>query len=699
MSRTRKPDLPSPAAAKASPAAAKERPAAAGNSDTPAADDNSHLSPAARRAEEIRVSGYRETVESLVVALILALLFRGFLAEAFVIPTGSMAPTLMGEHKDLFCSQCEMRYQVGASIESRSGDIVVGGICPNCRFVQPLDLASDPGTRSFSGDRILVSKFAYAVSDPRRWDVAVFKYPGNPKQNYIKRIVGLPNETLLIHHGDVYARPLDSEPAAVAQSGETRESVQDMQFRMLRKPPGRLLAMSHVVYDSAFEPTALTRAGFPSSWQPWKPGATAPPTDSWVVKRGEGSALATVTAADDQWKWLRYFHRTANSSQWERAEQGLGMGEVDPYSSEAITDFYAYNTYLFLPSHLVFERSPQEIAREPAANLLDGLLRRFRAPAGVFSPDFVSGQLEQSGKMPRFGQTDAAATGMHWVGDLIFEVDVETTDDAKALILELVEAGVRYQCQFDLTSGAAKLSILDGETSLPLGDGKVQEPSVSASTSVTAGERVTLRFANVDDQLTLWINDRVIKFNGPTVYDHRDFRKPAEDRPRFAPGQHPLDAAPVALAVLGGEATVRHLKVDRDKYYISISNTFNGLVDYADDGRSGPRQSLEEIQEALLNPELWEDFAGWQRRRTVAFDLGEDQFFPMGDNSPESQDARCWTTSIPYNAVDEDAYLWADKHYVPRDLLVGKALMVFWPHTWSQPLPFTPNLKKIRLIR
>lgn len=699
MSRTRKPDLPSSATAKPRPAAAS------GTAKAPTADD-ANLSPAARRAEQIRVTGYRETVESLVVALILALLFRGFLAEAFVIPTGSMAPTLMGEHKDLFCSQCAMRYQVGASIESRSGDIVVGGICPNCRFVQPLDLAADPGARSFSGDRILVSKFAYAISDPRRWDVAVFKYPGNPKQNYIKRIVGLPNETLLIHHGDVYARPLDSEPAAsatgttvAATSGETRESVEDMQFRILRKPPGRLLAMSHVVYDSAFEPTALTRAGFPSSWQPWKPGATAPPTDSWEVNPGEGAAIAAVTVKDDQWKWLRYFHRTANASQWQRAEQGLGMGDMDPYSSEAITDFYAYNTYLFLPSHLVYARSPQEIAREPAANLLDGLLRRFRTPVGIFSPAFVSGQLEQSGKMPRFGQTDAAATGMHWVGDLIFEVDVETTDDAKALILELVEAGVRYQCQFDLASGTAKLSILDGETSLPLGDGKVQEPSVSASTAVTAGKRVTLRFANVDDQLTLWINDRVVKFNGPTVYDHRDFRKPAEDRPRFTPGQHPLDAAPVALAVLGGEATVRHLKVDRDKYYISISNTFNGLIDYADDGRSGPRESLEEIQQTLLNPELWDEFAGWQRRRTVAFDLGEDQFFPMGDNSPESQDARCWTTSIPYNAVNEDAYIWADKHYVPRNLLVGKALMVFWPHTWSQPVPFTPNLKKIRLIR
>ena len=38
----------------------------------------------------------RETIESIVVALVLAFLFRTFEAEAFVIPTGSMAPTLMG---------------------------------------------------------------------------------------------------------------------------------------------------------------------------------------------------------------------------------------------------------------------------------------------------------------------------------------------------------------------------------------------------------------------------------------------------------------------------------------------------------------------------------------------------------------------------------------------------------------------------
>ena len=51
--------------------------------------------PAEIRTESFRVAAQRETVEAFVVAFILALLFRAFLAEAFVIPTGSMAPTLM----------------------------------------------------------------------------------------------------------------------------------------------------------------------------------------------------------------------------------------------------------------------------------------------------------------------------------------------------------------------------------------------------------------------------------------------------------------------------------------------------------------------------------------------------------------------------------------------------------------------------
>src|SRR5687768_18173215 len=79
--------------------------------------------------------GWRETFESIAMAVILALLFRGFVAEAFVIPTGSMAPTLQGRHKDVQCPQCHYWYQVSASHERESptdalnGRHVVAGTC------------------------------------------------------------------------------------------------------------------------------------------------------------------------------------------------------------------------------------------------------------------------------------------------------------------------------------------------------------------------------------------------------------------------------------------------------------------------------------------------------------------------------------------------------------------------------------------
>ena len=129
--------------------------------------------------------------------------------------------------------------------------------------------ANDANHATFSGDRILVSKFAYTLAEPERWDVIVFKFPGNPKQNYIKRLVGLPNETVTIRHGDVYARSTGSDQAGT----------------ILRKPAETLLAMRHHVYDTSHLSEALIDADYPSRWQPWATGATAPPIDSWKINR------------------------------------------------------------------------------------------------------------------------------------------------------------------------------------------------------------------------------------------------------------------------------------------------------------------------------------------------------------------------------------------------------------------------------
>src|SRR3954451_11942528 len=89
--------------------------------------------PAASDKTEPVDGGWRETVESIAMAVILALLFRGFVAEAFVIPTGSMAPTLVGRHKDVKCPQCGIRYQVSCSPEAEnevpSGRHVIVATC------------------------------------------------------------------------------------------------------------------------------------------------------------------------------------------------------------------------------------------------------------------------------------------------------------------------------------------------------------------------------------------------------------------------------------------------------------------------------------------------------------------------------------------------------------------------------------------
>src|SRR6478752_4633349 len=74
-------------------------------------------------APPVQSHAIRETVESIVIAFVLAFLFRTFEAEAFVIPTGSMAPTLYGNHKDVVCSQCGFFYEVNASEEADEGAV------------------------------------------------------------------------------------------------------------------------------------------------------------------------------------------------------------------------------------------------------------------------------------------------------------------------------------------------------------------------------------------------------------------------------------------------------------------------------------------------------------------------------------------------------------------------------------------------
>lgn len=60
----------------------------------------------------------------------------------------------------------------------------------------------DPSFRE--GDYLIIDEITYRFSDPERGEVIVFKYPDDPSKRFIKRIIGLPNETITIKDGRVY---------------------------------------------------------------------------------------------------------------------------------------------------------------------------------------------------------------------------------------------------------------------------------------------------------------------------------------------------------------------------------------------------------------------------------------------------------------------------------------------------------------
>ena len=55
-----------------------------------------------------------------------------------------------------------------------------------------------------TGDRLIGNRLAYLKSDPQRGDIIIFKYPDNEDETYVKRVIGLPGETVSIQDGKVY---------------------------------------------------------------------------------------------------------------------------------------------------------------------------------------------------------------------------------------------------------------------------------------------------------------------------------------------------------------------------------------------------------------------------------------------------------------------------------------------------------------
>ncbi len=224
----------------------------------------------------------KDTLISIVIAFTIAFVFRGFVIEAFVIPTGSMAPTLMGQHMKFHAERSGTTFPVGpwdatSQISGEYANPQTGrSLAP--QGGQPLGVtvydpaSGDPiAVRSaplYSGDRILVLKYLYSFFPPQRFDVVVFKNPTDPAQNYIKRLLGLPNEEIALVDGDLFTRPVPSagSPPSPAGPGTWAEPG----WTIARKPALQQRTVWQTVFDSADAPLKSdpTRT-------PWTPAPAA----------------------------------------------------------------------------------------------------------------------------------------------------------------------------------------------------------------------------------------------------------------------------------------------------------------------------------------------------------------------------------------------------------------------------------------
>jgi len=165
-------------------------------------------------------------IASFVDLFVWLLVLKSFFLPLFIIPTGSMAETLAGAHATRTCPNCGYEYMIGPERTVDQWGRQHEGIariiqCPNCRLQEYTTSARPDGVplRLKAGDRIVVLGWPYDIGGrlgPRRWDVAVFKNPNEPDINYIKRLIGLPGETIEIIDGDIFVKGKHDDLARVA---------------------------------------------------------------------------------------------------------------------------------------------------------------------------------------------------------------------------------------------------------------------------------------------------------------------------------------------------------------------------------------------------------------------------------------------------------------------------------------------------
>jgi len=598
--------------------------------------------PNAPAAETPRPEGVRETIESIIVAFILAFVFRAFVVEAFVIPTGSMAPGLYGKHGEHRCAACGYHFAYGLreTIRLPDGRGELGTLeqpdgfrveCPNCGYSdldERLNATAATRVTADSGDRILVLKWPYDLGGellgPQRWDVVVFKDPQDGDTNYIKRLLGLPGEVVQLVDGDLYAAPLERVPPDIVEAlsrppksldeggNPLARRLSDEQARRLaklltirRKTRVAQESLWMVHYDHDYPPNRSLRPRALPDEEPWNPPVWRPKTPQDAAAWDASNSCVRFTPQGDAAHWLQL-------------------------TGKPIQDDYGYNNV-------------------------------FRVRRGLPSPPVSVGDVRLSLVVtPGVPVVRPSAAGQVW------------PDDGACLTLLLRKGTDEFRATIGV-DGGVRLDRFDKDgIGIPLQTGRIEPLRV--------GEPLEVEFENLDYRVALRVNGEEV-----VATDDEQYR-PDLTRLLFGAAVYRDGVgggASVEMAARGVPLEIRHLKVCRDVYYRSSDVALNA-------------ESLQR----QLNPFF--QYPGWGvATNPLLLRRDPPDYFCCGDNSPQSKDSRLWWEVCSWlkNRPAPFSYQYGT---VPGDQMIGRAFFVYWPSglriTNDMPAVI-PNVGRMRIIR
>jgi signal peptidase I len=482
----------------------------------------------------------RNLVELAVSFVIAVILLRGFVLEGYLISTGSMAPGLLGFHKRIACPTCDYSFAFGVSFDESAdaaampATAVIAGYatCPNCGQSN-INVAGVPVNH---GDQLLVHKDVFDFRRPRRWESVVFRNPANPGEAYVKRVVGLPGETLQVIQGDVFIE------GVIAR--KDLETVQDMRIE---------------VFD-------LAHLADSDEWQmPWKIDG------NWSSENGRLVCAADDGVTGDHVDWLQL-------QNWRRSG-GIHYREVSLPLTDGLTDWQTCLAEL--------QRRPISWLTKLEYDQVNEVLRLQGVMPYQMQQDLVSWATSEEFRQAvyrlgalshlapvtdRYGYNGAVPSPEHPVEDLALLAEFTFSEPPSVL-------SVRVPVQQEVLR--LELKPITGEAAL-YSEG-VSEPIRSGTFPVSDakpdGMRMKIEASNFDHRVILAVNERQLF----TAVDFPSPESPVNGRPSGDAHAAAEATSSVvtrqhrwSLGVAGGSVQVESLKLFRDVYYTPGRRT-NGV--------------------------------------------------------------------------------------------------------------------------